>query len=1211
MEQGDYTTSEMSASTTPSSEMRLAIQEAEKSLLELRAEQGRKRLEIEQLHKGDVTPPFDPQSPQPKWSPRCPASPRMPTFQEICKQVEELERGISRNHRYQNEATEALKDFSWTQQRLAEEVIALKKQVSRVEQQICVRLPDSLVELAKAVKILRQSSVFDLENKKEYLSEVSSCSLKGVGSLQTDANFSIDAPPLNHPMIGRVDDTDAVPESEEANFKEGYDTVSDNEVEKAPQHFLRPRGLGLCVEVHGPLNPRRPFVPKVMEKSACHRRQLFAALQKCRLFANLEDHDLGVLVDAMSIVYVNPGKQLTKQSAIGNHGEYTSVLFVVLAGALDCYREGRQRQSRHEACIMPRSSIGTSAVPRRQGTLVMTLSQGRLLGEMSILWNGAPCFSLYAHDGGVTILGVLEREVFQSLQVQKEINSRTCQLALIRGLTLFETLDDEQIAKIIDCLTVRVYRKDDVIFRKGEDSWESYVVVSGECLATAKEGHVSREIRRLQAGDIFGEHSLLSDDPRSETVVALDRVEVLCLSRSKFERLLGPLTKVKQSHYLCDPRKVIADFFSSGDGRGPQGALPAGSAFNSNMRQMTSWFAVYRPTNRDAIAKMCQEMGVGKGLNIKGRSAKLGVISGYVPFLQISDNTHKEQVQSSPGDSRVQLYFKSEDARTSAWRVLRTVRNLVVDDSQVYSLDDYIPGVYGIDIAEMLFREVYFKRPDISPVVGWESGRPSSPAYQEMNFNSLRMNDESCGACNPKVVLLQHDSTDPMNPHGLLMAYAETDVKPVVSDFDTFTVGSKEMQYEALSEDQVELAHWTLDRLAEILNKKSDSGWTVDWLEILNREKQHGFDAEMPPYGYGDPSSCRLVEAIVKKMAGRCGVVRHGSECFNFTFPQELDKEYLVVWNKFLDPPWRYVSEQGLRDFLLARAQEGFAFPLNPVWPVRDPGWYEVLHCLRESSAAQGPLASWFPTHSGLLEKIDMLHKQHPQGLVRHQTQNATGVEEDMLDPVPSQWLFSFANSSKNAAKQVDELRRDSDQNEKPPDSPWFSPREENVQRTRLARGNPREGKPQDTTQSWAPGSKHLKEALEVGAGSAKLQNMTRENRSTPNVLVAGAVRPSTNNSTTGVSSLRLASKERYAMVSNSNTKVASNNAGQSSLSITRQPKPNPLMSTSSVSMQQASNRSAMDTRRLQGPSSALHNKEASSKLDSKTRDRFAHFERH
>ena len=79
---------------------------------------------------------------------------------------------------------------------------------------------------------------------------------------------------------------------------------------------------------------------------------------------------------------------------------------------------------------------------------------------------------------------------------------------------------------------------------------------------------------------------------------------------------------------------------------------------------------------------------------------------------------------------------------------------------------------------------------DIKPIIGWETGRPSVPAFMDMNLHAVRGDSE------PDVVLLQYDLGDPMNPLGLLIAYAEKEVKPVVSDFDTFTVGSRGMRYD-------------------------------------------------------------------------------------------------------------------------------------------------------------------------------------------------------------------------------------------------------------------------------------------------------------------------------------------------------------------------------------------------------------------------------
>jgi hypothetical protein len=78
--------------------------------------------------------------------------------------------------------------------------------------------------------------------------------------------------------------------------------------------------------------------------------------------------------------------------------------------------------------------------------------------------------------------------------------------------------------------------------------------------------------------------------------------------------------------------------------------------------------------------------------------------------------------------------------------------------------------------------------------------------------------------------------------------------------------------------------------------------------------------------------------AIVEKAVSflqDSGAVRHGAECFNFYFPQELDDEFLIVFDSFPEK-WRYVSTSELQDFLLQRIQEGYTFPLNPKWVLCD-----------------------------------------------------------------------------------------------------------------------------------------------------------------------------------------------------------------------------------------------------------------------------------
>merc|ERR1712054_733462 len=124
-----------------------------------------------------------------------------------------------------------------------------------------------------------------------------------------------------------------------------------------------------------------------------------------------------------------------------------------------------------------------------------------------------------------------------------------------------------------------------------------------------------------------------------------------------------------------------------------------------------------------------------------------------------------------------------------------------------------------------------------------------------------------------------------MNPHGLLVAYAEKQVKPVVSDFDALMVGSRGMVYEGVPADQLTIASWSLERTAEILATPSAASWTERWSNVLHDLAEQGEHHEFPEFGYGDQTSVNLVQEIANSTLAS-GAIRHGAECFNYHFPQ-------------------------------------------------------------------------------------------------------------------------------------------------------------------------------------------------------------------------------------------------------------------------------------------------------------------------------------
>ena len=195
-------------------------------------------------------------------------------------------------------------------------------------------------------------------------------------------------------------------------------------------------------------------------------------------------------------------------------------------------------------------------------------------------------------------------------------------------------------------------------------------------------------------------------------------------------------------------------------------------------------------------------------------------------------------------------------------------------------------GAHGLNMPERLFMQIFVWRADISHEKGWDTGRRSEPIYMDLNLHATREPPQLEGP--PRAVVWQHDAKRPLNPRGLLVALEEEDVekvRPVASDFDALLLGSRGVTFEPLPPDQVQLMRWLIGCVDGVLAEPGAEPWMTRWLQVLQREGAKGLHPEIPPFGFGDPTSYAIFKSIVRQVR-RSGAVRHGAECFNFYFPQ-------------------------------------------------------------------------------------------------------------------------------------------------------------------------------------------------------------------------------------------------------------------------------------------------------------------------------------
>ena len=431
----------------------------------------------------------------------------------------------------------------------------------------------------------------------------------------------------------------------------------------------------------------------------------------------------------------------------------------------------------------------------------------------------------------------------------------------------------------------------------------------------------------------------------------------------------------------------------------------------------SSIFTVWRPTSAAAISKMMRGEGVGKGLEIKGKSAKEGDLSGFIPFLQIHEEEHKKGIRSIGKGDRTKIFFNTESWRDEVGEFLGTVAKemtlsftkskfamarlkygcdpdaalheehyewkamgAVLNDPYVTKIDDYAPQVFGIEVSCRVLWKGLVERKDISRFPGskFYTGRESQPAFQDMNFSALRLKDID----GPLPVLYQCADEDPFDARMLVMAYEEEGkVTPVVSDFDCFLIGTSKFHYsDPMPPEQIDLLDWCVSQIEWILESHTEpESWTTRWLEVLKFAATNDFYPSMPKFGFGDPTSHSMIEASATRLAKSSGAVRHGAECFNYFFPQELDEHFLVVYPG--NQIWKYVNAKELQNILHEKIREGYTFPLNPKWLLCDPGWISLFKELLQSDepSVRHSIDQWFP-ESGLRERILDISNRFPNG---------------------------------------------------------------------------------------------------------------------------------------------------------------------------------------------------------------------------------------
>jgi CRP-like cAMP-binding protein len=243
------------------------------------------------------------------------------------------------------------------------------------------------------------------------------------------------------------------------------------------------------------------------------------------LFSELPRDVFGAVVRALRVLRLGDGDLVIRE------GEPGVAFYLVASGQVRVY--------------------GTDGLGRQVERT--RLHEGALFGEMSLLTQQPRTASVQVVDEADILelsrenLGVLTAEVPSLAAALDKFARERLLKNLLATSPLFRPFNHQQQLDLIRRFDGHEVAPGTVIIREGDAGQGLFVVLAGEVEVAKRQPDGSDlALARLRAGDVFGEMSLLNNQPTTATVKAARASTILFLAREYFQRLVQALPAIRE-----------------------------------------------------------------------------------------------------------------------------------------------------------------------------------------------------------------------------------------------------------------------------------------------------------------------------------------------------------------------------------------------------------------------------------------------------------------------------------------------------------------------------------------------------------------------------------------------------------------------------------------------------------------------------------------
>jgi len=259
---------------------------------------------------------------------------------------------------------------------------------------------------------------------------------------------------------------------------------------------------------------KAPNIPKTAEETAF----LKTCIRDNFIFSGLNSNEFSMLMNAMSTISMEKGKDIIKQGTVGD-------FFYFL-------REGKV------SYIVDGAVVGHD-------------TKGASFGELALLYH-APRAATVRADTYCDCFCV-DQKTFRTILVNNNAKDSKKAVQILKKIPFLTKLEDYELNRVANSLTTITFRDGEMITKKGDFGKVFYIVKSGKVLVTDIGSDdinsddidkIKHEDKTLKRGDYFGELSLITGNKRSATIYAIGDCVLWCLSRKDFNTKLGNLEDI-------------------------------------------------------------------------------------------------------------------------------------------------------------------------------------------------------------------------------------------------------------------------------------------------------------------------------------------------------------------------------------------------------------------------------------------------------------------------------------------------------------------------------------------------------------------------------------------------------------------------------------------------------------------------------------------